>query len=196
MTKANVLEVLSIAEVGARIAAQMDRIEEDEEYRQELLEGKPSGNPITLGPRLPSPEDWAKEQVEGAAAKADKWLQRTTHPRKNFKEEALRPEAQARYKDSMRKVIEQDRHAGGMRLVDESETIAIIQARGSTAYSSGVRDRQAKITRRVKELHPLRLALATHIDAMDTSTDDAREKKMIENKRGLQAIGQARRGGG
>lgn len=195
MSEVNVFEVSSIAEVGASIAAKMDEIEESEELRTELLEGRPSGNPISLGPRLPSPETWAKEQIEGAATKADKWLKNTTHPRKNFKEEALRPEAQERYKNSMRKVIEEDRHAGGMALVDESETMAIIAARGSGAYSSGVRDREAKITRRVKELHPLRLALCAHIDDMDTSTDAAREKKMIENKRGLQAIGVARRGG-
>lgn len=30
---------------------------------------------------------------------------------------------------------------------------------------------------------------------MDTSTDEAREAKMIANKRGLQAIGTKRRGG-
>jgi len=195
MSEANVFEVPSIAEIAARIAAEMEHIEEDEEYRQELLEGRPSGNPISLGPRLPSPETWATEQIDGAAAKAEKWLKNTTHPRKNFKEEALRPEAQERYKNSMRKVIEEDRHAGGMELVDESETMAIIEARGSGCYSSGVRDRKAKIARRVKELHPMRLALCSEIDKMDTSTDAAREAKMITNKRGLQAIGKARRGG-
>lgn len=195
MSDSTILEVPSIAEIGARIAAMMERIEEDEELRTELLEGAPSGNPISLGPRLPSADDWAEEQVAGAEAKADKWLKKTTHPKKNFKEEALKPEAQNRYKNSMRKVIEEDRHAGGMALVDESETLAIIQARGSGCYSSGVRDRKAKIVRRVKELHPMRLALCAEIDKMDTSTDAARETKMVTNKRGLQAIGKARRGG-
>jgi len=195
MGKTKVAEVGSIEEIGAAIAAKMDEIENDEELRTGLLEGMPSGNPISLGPRLPSPETWAEEQIAGAEAKAPKWLKNTTHPRKNFKEEALRPEAIERYKVSMRKVIEQGLHEGGMRLVDESETMAIIEARGAGAYSSGVRDRKPKIVRRVKELHPLRLALCAHIDDMDTSTDAARETKMIENKRGLQAIGKARRGG-
>lgn len=195
MTDESGFNVPSIADIGARIAAKMDEIENDEELRTSLEEGAPSGNPITLGPRLPDADTWAEEQIAGAEAKSAKWLQNTTHPRKNFKEEALRPEAQARYKDSMRKVIEEDRHAGGMKLVNESEAMAIIEARGASAYSDGVRDRKAKITRRVKELHPMRLALCAEIDGMDTSTDAAREKKMITNKRGLQAIGKARRGG-
>jgi len=82
-----------------------------------------------------------------------------------------------------------------MRLVDEDETMKIIEAGGETPYSSGVTRRKAKIQRVVEELHGQRLALTQVIDRMDTSTDEAREAKMVANKRGLQAIGTKRRGG-
>jgi hypothetical protein len=187
------VELHSVDEMADVIAANRARIEGDEKLQRELTEGRPDGNPIQLGPRLPSAEDWAEEQVSGAAAKADKWLTNTTRPKKNFKEEALKEDAKKRYKESMQRVIAEDRHAGGMALVDVDETIKTIEAGGSSAYSNGVSRRKAKILRRVKELHADRLALCNHLDGMPTATDADREKKMIENRRGLIAIGKARR---
>jgi hypothetical protein len=184
----------SVDELGAIIAATRSEIESDEKLHRELTEGRPDGNPITLGPRLPDANTWAEEQIAGAEAKGDKWLRNTTNPRKNFKTEALRPEAQERYKNSMRKVIEEDRHAGGMKLVDEDETMQTIREGGSTPYVEGVRRRKTKIVRRVEELHSDRLALCHHLDKMSTATEGDREKKMVENVRGLRAIGKARRG--
>ena len=194
-TKNPLVSVPSIDDMLGAINETRARMETDEEFRKELFEGRPSGNPITLGPRLPSAEEWAKLQVEGAVAKGEVWLQRTTHPKKNFKEEALRDSAVERYKDSMRKVIAEDRHKGGMALVNESEAMSIIQAGGSAPYTSGVQRRKAKIERVVKDLHSDRMALCAVIDGKPVSTDAEREAKMIENKRGLQAIGKKRRGG-
>lgn len=195
MGKNPLVSVPSIDDMLGAINETRARMETDEEFRKELVEGHPSGNPITLGPRLPDPVEWAKLQVEGAVAKGEVWLARTTKPKKNFKEEALKPSAIERYKDSMRKVIAEDRHAGGMALVNESEAIAIIQAGGSAAYTSGIQRRKAKIERVVKELHSDRLALASTVDGLPVATDADREAKMIANKRGLQAIGKKRRGG-
>jgi len=195
MAKKVLAGIPTVEEMDAAIAASLAEIESDDTLRRELNEGRPDGNPITLGPRLPTAADWADEQVKGATAKATKWLKNTTHPRKNFKTEALKAESVERYKNSMRKVIEEDRQAGGMRLVDEDETMKIIEAGGETPYSSGVTRRKAKIQRVVEELHGQRMALTQVIDRMDTSTDEAREAKMVANKRGLQAIGTKRRGG-
>jgi hypothetical protein len=179
----------------AAINAARARIDADDTLRTELNEGRPSGNPITLGPRLPTPEEWSKLQIEGASNNAAKWLARTTHPKKNFKEEALKASSAARYHDSMQKVLAQKTWEGGMSLVNESEAMAIIEKRGSGVYSAGVSDRKAKIERVVKELHADRLALAVTIDNLPTTTDAEREARMIQNKRGLQAIGLKRRGG-
>ena len=186
--------ISTVDEMGEEIARMRSTIEADETLHRELTEGRPSGNPIQLGPRLPDAKTWAEDQIAGAKAKSGKWLRNTIHPRKNFKEEALRPEAQKRYKDSMEKVISQGLHAGGMALVDESETMAIIEARGDSVYSKGIEDRRKKIERRVQELHGDRLALANVVDGMPTATDEDREAKMVKNVRGLKAIGAARRG--
>lgn len=185
----------SIDDMLSAINETRDRMETDEEFRKGLEEGKPTGNPITLGRRIPSPEEMADLLVKGTSDNAEKWLKRTTNPKKNFKEEALKPQAVERYKESMRKVIAEDRHKGGMELVNESEAMDVIKAGGSSVYSAGVARRKAKILRVSKELDTDRLALASTIDALDKATDADREKKMLENKRGLQAIGKKRRGG-
>jgi hypothetical protein len=176
-----------------RINETRARMEEDEEFRKKLTEGKPSGNPITLGPRLPPPDEWAELQIKGAQANADKWLKRTLNPKKNFKEEALK--AAARYHDSMSKVLAENLWEGGMELVNESEALEVVREGGSAIYSSGVARRKKKIQRVVKELHADRLALAEEIDKMPVATDADREAKMIANVRGLKAIGKKRRGG-
>jgi len=194
MADGQTITVPSVADMRARIEAVRERMETDEEFYHELAEEHTSGNPMTLGPRLPSPEEMTELQIKGAADNAQKWLDRTTKPKKNFKEEALKATSRARYKESMERVLEQGLWSGGMALVDESETIATIQRRGKEVYSKGVKDREPKILRRNKELHNDRLAVASAIDAMPVSTVEEREAKMIANKRALEAIGAKRRG--
>lgn len=185
----------SVDDMLGRIKDTRERMDTDEEFRQEVIGEKKSGNPISLGRRIPTPEDMTKLQIKGVADNKQKWLERTLHPKKNFKEEALKPTAVERYKESMRKVIDEDRHKGGMELVDESETMKIIEAVGADGYAGAVKARESKILRVHKELDSDRLALASEIDDMDVATDSDREAKMIANKRGLQAIGKKRRGG-
>jgi len=188
------LSIPSIEDMALAIEATMQVMEEDPEFRHELEEGHTSGNPMVLGPRLPSADEWTDLQIAGARNNAAKWLERTTKPKKNFKEEALKATSRARYRTSMEKVLANDLWAGGMALVDESETMATIRDGGAGVYTSGVERRKTKIRRRVEELRGARLALCSTIDAMPVGTDSEREAKMIANKRGLQAIGLARRG--
>jgi len=195
MAESPLVSVPTVDEMLERIKATSARLETDEEFRESLLNPHPSGNPISLGPRLPDAATWAADQVAGASAKADKWLKNTTKPKKNFKEEALKTKSVDRFHDSMSKVLAEKRWEGGMANVDESETIAIIQAGGSAVYSSGVSRRKGKIERVVKDLHSDRLALCSEVDAMSVATDADREAKMIANVRGLKAIGKKRRGG-
>ncbi len=195
MTKSALPVVPGVDDMLAAINGARARIDADDTLRQELLEGRPSGNPISLGPRLPPPDEWAELQIQGAQNNAAKWLKNTIHPKKNFKEEALKASSTARYHDSMQKVLAQKTWEGGMALVNESEALDIVAKRGSGVYSAGVADRKSKITRVVKDMHADRLALTTVIDNLPTTTDAEREARMIANKRGLQAIGQKRRGG-
>ncbi len=193
MAKQSLAAIPSVDDMSAAIDAMKAKIEADPALAHELIEGHTSGNPMVLGPRLPSPEDWAKLQVKGSQDNAQKWLERTTKPRKNFQAEALKPTSQERYKNSMERVLRDGTYAGGMAQVNVDETIAIIQKRGASPYSQGVADRAPKIERRVKELHSDRLALAATVDQMPVATDADREAKVIANMRGLKAIGQRRR---
>ncbi len=195
MASTGLPRVPSVDDMASAIDDMRSRIDSDPDLRHELVEGHTSGNPMTLGPRLPTPEEWAALQVKGSQDNAQKWLDRTTKPRKNFKLEALKDTSRQRYKTSMEEVLREDRWGGGMALVDESETINLIAKRGSSVYSQGVADRKDKISRRIKELHADRLALAATIDAMPVATDADREAKVIANIRGLKAIGQKRRKG-
>ena len=195
MADTSKVRVPSIDDMLGAINGVRELMDENEEFRLELTEGHTSGNPMVLGPRLPSAEEWAELQIKGAKDNAQKWLDRTTHPKKNFKEEALRTSSVERYHNSMERVLSEKRWEGGMELVNESDAMDTIKRRGSAAYSKGVEDRRPKILARVKELHSDRLALAVAIDTMPVSTDDEREAKMIANVRGLKAIGTKRRGG-
>jgi len=190
------LSIPSIEDMALAIEATKQVMDEDPEFRHELEVGHTSGNPMVLGPRLPTADEWADLQIKGARDNAQKWLDRVTKPKKNFKEEALRETSRARYRTSMEQVLSKDLWAGGMALVNESETMATIAAGGASVYVSGVERRKAKIRRRVAELREDRLALCSTIDAMPVGTDTEREAKMIANKRGLQAIGLRRRGAG
>lgn len=185
----------SVDEMLGRINETRERMETDEEFLKSLVDPHPAGNPMTLGRRIPTPERMTELQIKGVRDNKQKWLDNTTNPKKNFKVEALKPDAVERYKESMRKVIEEDRHRGGMELVDETETMAIIKKVGAEGYAKAVEAREAKILRAHKSLDSDRLALASSVDDLPTVTDDDREAKMIANVRGLKAIGKKRRGG-
>lgn len=195
MTTNPLVDLPSVDDMLGRIKSTRERMETDEEFYKSLVDPHPSGNPISLGRRIPTPERMTELQIKGVEDNKKKWLENTTKPKKNFKEEALKPQAVERYKESMRKVIEEDRHKGGMELVDESETMAIINQVGADGYAKAVKAREAKILRVHKSLDSDRLALASEIDGLDVATDEDREAKMIANVRGLKAIGKKRRGG-
>lgn len=196
MSDETTVVLLTVEGMVAAIGLAREKMDTDEELGRQLREGYPSGNPITLGPRLPPADVWADRQVAGAQANAQKWLDNTTHPKKNFQEEALRPTSVARYKDSMQRVINEDLWEGGMALVNTTETMATITAGGSGVYSGGVARRKAKIRRTIEALREERLALCALIDGMDVTTEADRENKMIQNVRGMRAIGRRRRGAG
>lgn len=184
----------SIEDMLGRINQTRERMDTDEDFKTSLTDPNPSGNPISLGRRIPTPEEMTRLQIKGAKDNAEKWLQRTTNPKKNFKEEAMKPRAAERFNTSMQTVIEENLWQGGMANVNESEALAIVKAVGASGYSKAVKDREAKILRVHKELDSDRLALASVIDELPNTSDDEREEKMIANKRGLQAIGKKRRG--
>lgn len=151
-----------------------------------------TGNPINLGPRVPEATDWANKQIANATAAGERWLANVQRPTKDPKAEALR--ANARYKGEMAKVLTEDRFAKGVQKIDLDEMMATIVAGGSGQFTSGVERRRGKIGRVVGDLRAQVLALANNLDKLPIDTPEQREAKMIAAKRGMEAIGRARRG--
>lgn len=150
------------------------------------------GNPVTLGPRVISPADWSKKQVERATAAASEWLERVQKPRKNPIEAAIA--ADGKRKNKLAEAERLGKWKAAMSKVDDAVMYEVIRKRGSGAFSSGVSDRAVKITKRVSELQPMVAALAASLDAMPQETDAEREAKMLAAKRGMQEIGKKRLG--
>ena len=95
--------------------------------------------------------------------------------------------------DKLNQSIKDKKWEGAMAKVDEDERLVTIQAGGAEAFTKGLEKRVAKITRVITDLQPRVLALKKTLDAMPEKTDAEREAKMIAAKRGMQAIGKARR---
>lgn len=151
------------------------------------------GNPVTLGPRIPEAADMAKDMVQKAAAAGEKWLEKVMHPKKDPITAAKA--AKGKYKNAVETALREDRYGKGLDNINEDEMYETIQAGGSAPFTSGVQRRQKKVERVMGELRPLQVALCAELDKMPIDTPEQREAKMIAAKRGMEKIGQKRRGG-
>lgn len=147
---------------------------------------------ITTGPRLPSPQDWAANQIQAAQNAAGKWLQNTLHPSKNPIVEAKK--AAGRYASETQKAIQENRFAKGLDRVNEDDMVATITQVGAAGFSAGVSNRAGKIKSAIDRLQPVLLAHVQKMDGLPVETEAQREAKVIENLRGMRQIGKQLRG--
>lgn len=150
------------------------------------------GNPVTLGSRVISPEDWAKKQQTRAIAAADDWLNGVLHPTSIPSEAAIK--ANAKRKDKLATAEKEERWLKAMKKVNPDEMYEIIKAVGSAGYKTGIETRKVKIDRVVKEMQPLVASVAATIDAMPDATDADREKRLIAGRRLMIEVGNKMRG--
>jgi len=173
------------------LAKEMAKVETDPAGYIEANHPPAVGNPITLGDLVLDPDTWAKRQVSHATNAASDWLARSLKPRKVPSKAAL--DANDKRIDKLQKSLTDKKWEGAMAKVDEDLRLKTIEKRGASAFSSGVSDREEKITNVVKDLQPRVMALKKTLDSMPEKTDAEREAKMIAAKRGMQAIGLSRR---
>jgi len=169
----------------------LDRVETDPEFVKELTEER-QGNPITLGPLVISPEEWADKQVKRASDAASEWEKNVQRPRRDPIKAAIA--AKEKRKEKLRESLDQDKWAKAMAHVDEDLMYETIRKRGASAFRAGVEDRKAKVVARAKELQPMVAALKASIDAMPDVTDADREKRLLAGRSGMIEIGKKRRG--
>jgi len=149
------------------------------------------GNPISLGDRVASPDKWATKQVDRAKAGATDWLENSKRPKKVPSKAAL--DAKDKYYDRLNTAIAEKRWEGAMSKVNEDVRLQVIDNVGTSGFTHGIDAHKPKVDLAVKDLQPRVLALAKTIDAMPQKSDSDREARMIAAKRGMQAIGKARK---
>jgi len=171
--------------------AMLDRVEQDPELVAELTQER-QGNPITLGPLVISPEEWADKQVERASRAAAEWEKNVLRPRRDPIKAAIA--AAPKRAEKLRESLDQKKWEKAMAKVDEDLMYEVIRKRGASAFRSGVEDRKAKVLARAKELQPMVAALKASIDGMTDVTDADREKRLLAARRGMIEIGKKRRG--
>jgi len=150
------------------------------------------GNPVTLGPRVITPEEWAGKLASRASAAAETWLANVKRPRKDPVDAAIK--ANEKRKDKLAEAEKNKKWEKAMTKVSHDEMYATIDKVGSSGYRSGVDARLGKITRVVKELQPMVATLADTIDKMPQNTDAQREARLLAARKGMIEIGKKRIG--
>jgi len=191
MAKVKTSNPLDTPDFLATLKGKLARLDTDPDYAKDLV-AEHVGNPITLGPIVISPEEWADKQVSRAAAAAAEWEKNVQRPRRDPLKAAIA--AGPKRAEKIRESLDQKKWEKAMAKVDEDLMYSVIRKRGASAFRSGVEDRKAKVVARAKELQPMVAALKQTIDAMPDVTDADREKRLLAARRGMIEIGKKRRG--
>jgi len=169
----------------ARLAENIKRVKEDPEFLASLTEDR-QGNPITLGPRVVSPEAWAEDMATAAKNKAAKWLKNSLKPKKDPKEKALK--ASKKFENNTREALDEHRWDAGITAYDEDLRLKTIEKVGEGGYRSGIDNKALKIKAKIGKLQPLVAALTATLDEMPVDTPEQRAAKMIAARDGMLSI--------
>ena len=174
----------------AQLEENLKRVEEDPEYLASLTENQ-EGNPVTLGPRVMSADEWADDMVAGATAKSKKWLDHSVRPKKDPKERALK--AKGKYENNMRASLDEKRWDDGIAGYDEALREETIRAVGESGFREGISRKKAKVKAKIAKLQPKVAALADALDKMPVDTPEQRAAKMVAARDGMLEIKKAMR---
>ena len=137
--------------------------------------------------RLPSPEDWVSKQIGNLSAVGEaNYRQGITRPKKDPIAAGIA--AQDKYAAKMRDPAVLARRAEALKRTNMDEWASMAERLGASRLVEGVTTRQFKVERFVGAFQP---KLATHlreIDALPAVTDADRERRMLENLRGLRKL--------
>jgi len=148
------------------------------------------GNPVTK--KVKSPDRWVKQQVEGAEGAGDAWLDGVKNPSRDPIEAAVA--AEKKYVDRLQQSIKDGKWAKNLRKSSHAEIVEVAEAVGTGAYTGGVKAREKKIGRVVRELHPLVQAASDTIQGMPDGTDAEREKRLLTARKLMLEVGKKRAG--
>jgi hypothetical protein len=146
----------------------------------------PPANPPTIQ-RLPTAQQWVDKQIGNLQAVGEaNYRVGITSPKKDPIQAGIA--AQGAYESKMRDPAVLKRRETGLRKTNSDEWATMCESVGASRLVQGVVSRQYKVERAVGSLVG---KLATHlqkIDALPNVTDADRERRMVENLRGLRAM--------
>jgi hypothetical protein len=139
------------------------------------------------GPRVPDAQAWTNKMVTRASNAGQDWVSGSLAPRKDPIQAALDANQKriARFNQS----VTDKTWEGAMARVDPAQTAATIQAVGAQGYAQGIQARKGKIGASIARLQPLVVAHVAKMDAIKVTSDADAENKMIQNVRGMRALG-------
>lgn len=151
--------------------------------------GKPGPvNPATVQRLLPA-DKWVDKQISAMEAVGrEHYLLGCLNPRKDPIKEGASDEAQKAYETKMKdaKVLKSRQDKLKKRTIDDW-TFGVEQL-GADKLVDGVVKRRYKVERFVGKWHGLLNTHLATIDALPKATREQREKRMLDNKRGLEDL--------
>ena len=172
-------------EKGAVIKIRGVEVDPPEEVVKGLEEFKP-------GTRVISAEEWADRWHRHAKAAAKDYAEGVKRPKRDPIKAAR--EAADKWKDKMKKVIDEGIWEKKMEKLDFKDWALGVLLTGITRYGEGVEKRKIKAEAVYKEIRDLVEYLAKTLDEMPVGTPEEREAKMVAAKRGMEIIGAYRKG--
>ena len=146
----------------------------------------PPANPPTVTRVIPGPE-WVEKQLRNLQAVGEQnYREGVTRPRKDPIAAGIA--AQGAYENAMRDPNVLKRRVAGLQRTNMEEWASMAERVGASRLVAGVVERRFKVERAVSTLHGKLTQHLQHIDAMPNVTDADRERRMVENLRGLKQM--------
>jgi len=146
----------------------------------------PPPNPASVTRLIPA-GDWVEKQITGVqSVGATNYAAGITRPKRDPIKAGI--DAQPAYEAAMRDAKVLRRRVTGLQKTSMDVWALQCETIGAQRLVEGVVSRRPKIEARVSELHRKMTAHLSRIDALPNVTPGDRERRMVENLRGLRAF--------
>lgn len=132
---------------------------------------------------------WTAKMMSRVQAAGGDWEKGVANPRRS--PTAAMKAAGGKWKTRMQQAITNDAWMKGIAGLTDQAIQAAAAAAGGSRFVAGVTSRQQKIADAIAKLQPKVAALSSKIQSLPQDTDQQREDRMIQNVRGMRAIGQS-----
>ena len=146
----------------------------------------PPANPPTVTRIIPA-DEWVEKQLRNLQAVGEQnYREGITRPKKDPIAAGIA--AQGAYENAMRDPEVLKRRVAGLQRTNMEEWASMAERVGASRLVAGVVERRFKVERAVASLHGHLAQHLQRIDAMPNVTDADRERRMVENLRGLKSM--------